>query len=141
MENYDINHYVEKTYFDGTIETEQVKERNPLDIESDLELVSIRFFDKTENEEKINYSNYYYYGERKSLDSLIREYNILQSYRPGTNRELENTINELILLDKKEVILDYRINPLKPHEVFPNEGDMTIGEYRYSLSNKKVLKK
>ena len=48
MENYTNNHYVEKTYFDGTIKTEQVKERNPLDIEEDLELVSIRFFDKTE---------------------------------------------------------------------------------------------
>ena len=28
MEDYNINHYVEKTYFDGSIETEHVKERN-----------------------------------------------------------------------------------------------------------------
>ncbi len=139
MGNHNINHYVEKRYFDGSIEITQVNERNPLDIEEDLELVSIRFFDETENNEKTNFSNYFYYGERKNINSLIRDYNVLESYRPGENRLLENIITKLILNDQKEIILDYRINPFSPYEIFPNKGDMTINEYKFSP--KKVLKK
>ena len=153
MSKYTILHYVEKTYYDGSIEKEIINERNPLLIKEDLSLVAIRFYDRNkpsetfkdilrgEMGEPYNYSNYYYYGERKDLSSLEKEYSLLEKLRPGTNKILRDIINKLLLTNNEEIIVDYRFNPFSPYEAFPNKGDMTIGEYRNSLKEQKVLKK
>ena len=153
MDKYTILHYVEKTYYDGSIKKELVKDRDPLSIKSDLSLVAIRFYDRNkpaetfrdilrgEMGEPYNYSNYYYYGDRKDLSSLEKEYKLLEGLRPGTNKLLRNTINELLLTNNDEIIVDYRFSPFNPYKVFPNKGDITIGEYKKSLEEKKVLKK
>ncbi len=153
MSKYTILHYVEKTYYDGSIKRELTVDRNPLSIKPDLSLVAIRFYDRNkpsetftdilrgEMGEAYNYSNYYYYGERKDLSSLEKEYKLLENLRPGTNKSLRNTINELLLTGNEEIIIDYRFNSFDPYKVFPNKGDMTIGEYRNSLKEQKVLKK
>ena len=152
MDNYTIYHYVEKTYFDGSIQNELVKERDPLQVKSELSLVAIRFYDrdkptgtfkeilKGEAGEPYNYSNYYYYGERKTLSSLEEEYKLLENLRPGTNKSLKNTINKLLLTNNDEIIVDYRYNPFNPYEVFPNKSDMTMGEYRNLLNQTKIFK-
>jgi hypothetical protein len=153
MDNYSIFHYVEKTYYDGSIKTELVKERDPLSIKDEVSLVAIRFFDRNKPTETYmdilkgkpgepyNYSNYYFYGERKNINSLEKEYKLLEGIRPGTNNTLKDTINTLLMTGNDEIIINYRPSPFKPYEVFPREKDMTIGEYKLSLKNQKVLKK
>ena len=46
MSKYTILHYVEKTYYDGSIKRELTVDRNPLSIKPDLSLVAIRFYDR-----------------------------------------------------------------------------------------------
>ena len=153
MDKYTILHYVEKTHYNGSVTEELINKRDPLQIKSDFSVVAIRFYDRNKPSgtfteilrgkmgEPYNYSNYYYYGERKDLTSLENEYKLLENLRPGTNKPLKNIINKMILSNNDEVILDYRYSPFDPFEVFPDKEDMTITEYKESLEKQKVLKK
>lgn len=152
--NAKVNHYVEKTYYNGTKEIEKVEKRDPLLIKENPFLVSIRFFDRnrvifnrafglvmSSEKEPYNYSNNYYYGQRKHINELVREFEVIKKYCPSADKYLEQTINEMFTNDKQEIIVDYRCGAFNPYKTYPQIGDITIEEYKKSLKNKKVLKK
>ena len=149
-------HYIEKNYNDGT----QIKERvfvvDPLKVKKEKGLISFRYYDHKRIEFRlhdnvsvsndyvpINYTNYYYFGMRKTLEDLEMEYEVMKHFDSPVHRNIKNTMEEMVEQNRKDIILDYSINPFNPIKIFPNEGDLTIDEYKKSVrkDNSKVLKK
>ena len=151
-----LTHYVEKKYINGQKEIKRVPNRDPLFIDEDPSLISIRFFDtekiyfpasegtiRYKESKPINYSNYYFYGERRNIDYLEKQAKVMEEFYPGQDKTIENLLKYMLKLGREEVILDYRYKPLNPVEIFPAPGDTTITEYKRFIkeSKKKTLKK
>ena len=151
-----IIHYIEKNYNDGTQIKERVFVKEPLKVKKEKGLISFRYYDHKRIEFRvsdslsvsndyvpINYSNYYYFGMRKTLEDLEKEYEIMSHFDSEVHRNIKKTMEEMVEQDRNDVILDYSINPFNPIKIFPNEKDLTIDEYKKSVrkDNSKVLKK
>ena len=149
-------HFIEKNYSDGTQKREKVFVKDPLKVKKEEDLISFRYYDykiiefKAGNNIKVtndytptNFTNYYYFGTRKTLEDLVEEYEVMKRFDTEVHRNIEKTMEELVGNYKTEVILDYSNNPFNPIRIFPNEGDLTIEEYKKEVrkNSSKVLKK
>lgn len=123
-----VKSYIEKLYPDVIFYEsihEEVDDRNPLLVEYDDLMVGFRFYDKI-NKIKINYSNWFFIGERLKLFDVIDRYGNDQEYGPLISNMKSNGLDVC----------------LTPNNIFiPLEkGAITYDEYVENKKTTKVLK-
>ena len=134
-----ITTYVEKIYR-GVICSESViretDNRHPLSIENDGDIQGFRFYDKerlvVNNKEyygdTINYSPWYFFGERLSLDDIKSNSNINPIYKRLIPFMEHNKIN---------YVCHTQVGSYLPME----DEDMTIDEYKKSMGYSIIMDK
>lgn len=69
----DMKHFIEIMYpsiFHATYSEEEIEERNPKSVKLPDGAEGFRFFDKNEEEEKVNYTGWYYVGRKYTVEEV-----------------------------------------------------------------------